>query len=168
MRSALATASSAGVRSAAARAGDSRRGFLILAVLAGPLGALALAAAARWGLHFPQPDRTAPTLVLFLLIAPVLEEIVFRGGLQEMLDRTAFGRLAPVGNVTVANVATSALFAAAHLASAPLWLAVAVFLPSLVLGRVKQLDPSLLPVVLLHAGYNGCYLCLAAGWRPPS
>ena len=166
MRSALATASSAGVRSAGARAGDRRHGFLILAVLAGPLGVSALQAAAHFGLQAPVPGQAGLTIVSFLLLAPVLEEIVFRGGLQEMLDRTAFGRLALVGNVTVGNVVASTLFSAAHLMSAPPWLAAGVFLPSLVLGRVKQLYPSLVPVVLLHAWYNGCYLCLAAGWRP--
>ena len=86
---------------------------------------------------------------------------MFRGGVQEWLDRTALG-----GNVTVGNVVTSALFAAAHLASTAPWLAAAIVLPSLLLGRIKQLYRSLVPVVLLHAWFNVCYLCLAAGWRP--
>ena len=156
MRSALATASSAAEQAAGARVGDGRCGFLLFAVLAGPLGAAALYAAAHAGLQLPLPGPAAG-IVTFLLLAPVLEEIVFRGGVQEMLDRTALGRRA-LGGVTLGNAATSALFAAAHLLSAPPWLAAAVLLPSLVLGRVKQLTSSLVPVVLLHAWFNACYL----------
>ena len=132
-------------------------------MLAGPLGAAALAAASQLGLPVPRLGASASTLLAFLLLAPLVEEIVFRGGLQEVLDRSAFGRRALVAGVTVGNVVTSAVFAAAHLASSPPWLAAAVFLPSLLLGRVKQLYPSLVPVVLVHAWYNGCYLGLAAG-----
>jgi membrane protease YdiL (CAAX protease family) len=165
LRSAVATASRQEPRSAGARAGD-RHGFLVLAVLAGPLGVAALHAGRHFGLQLPVPAPAALTILTFLLLAPILEEIVFRGGLQEVLDRTALGKLAPVANVTVGNVVTSAAFAAAHLLTAPPWLAAAVFLPSLLLGRVKQLCSTLAPVVLLHAWYNGCYLYFASGWHP--
>ena len=162
MRSALATASDAALPAARAGAGRPRRGFLVLALLAGPVGAAVLAAAALLGLHVPLPARSASTVVTFLLLAPVLEEIVFRGGIQEMLDRTAQGQRVLVAGLTVGNVVTSALFSAAHLASSPPWLAAAVFVPSLLLGRLQQLSRSLVPVVLVHAWYNACYLSLAA------
>jgi uncharacterized protein len=134
----------------------------MLAVLAGPLGVSALAVAMQFGLQVPLPRHAGVTIVALLLLAPIVEEIVFRGGVQELLDRTAFGRLALCADLTVGNVVTSALFSAAHLISAPAWLAAAVFFPSLLLGRVKQLYRSLVPVVLVHASYNACYLCLSA------
>ncbi|MGZ8283627.1 MAG: CPBP family glutamic-type intramembrane protease, partial [Allosphingosinicella sp.] len=63
---------------------------------------------------------------------------------------------------SVGNVLTSLLFSAAHLMAAPAWLAGAAFFPSLVFGRLKQLYPSLLPVVLVHAWFNVCYLTAGA------
>ena len=56
-------------------------------MLAGPIGMLSLHAASHFGLRVPQPSPAGRTLVNALLLAPVLEELVFRGGLQEVLDR---------------------------------------------------------------------------------
>lgn len=108
------------------------------------------------------PSRSA--LVIVLLLAPVLEELVFRGGIQDVLDRTPWGRFALLGRVSVGNVLTSLLFSAAHLMIAPAGLAAAIFFPSLVFGRLKQLYPSLLPAMLVHAWYNACYLIAGTAW----
>jgi len=142
-----------------------RHRFLILALLAGPLGgALLYLAAHAVGLRLPAVSLSGVSLVKALLLAPVLEELIFRGGIQTLLDRTARGARPVVRGVTVGNVLTSALFAAAHLWVAPLALAAAIFLPSLVFGRLRQLYPSLLPAMVVHAVYNGCYLVTGMTW----
>ncbi len=142
-----------------------RHGFLLLALLVGPLGGSALHIAWQLGvLDAPHPSFDWPMLVNSLLLAPVLEELVFRGGIQEVLDRTAYGRLHLPGGVSVGNVLTSILFSAAHLMVTSPWLAASIFFPSLMFGRLKQLYPSLLPAMLVHAWYNACYLTAGSPW----
>lgn len=147
------------IRPARLRTHIARHRFLILASLAGPLGSSALYFAPHLGLpEMPRPGLGWATLGNALVLAPVLEELVFRGGIQGVLDRTRFGASAAAVGVTVGNLLTSVLFSAAHLITAPAWLAAGVFLPSLVFGRLKQLYPSLVPAMLVHAWYNACYL----------
>lgn len=167
LRSARDTVSSerAQARSVSHLAAFRRHRFLVLALLVGPLGGLALHIALRLGvLEGPHPSLDWPMLVNSLLLAPVLEELVFRGGVQEVLDRTAFGRLHVPGGVSVGNVLTSILFSAAHLMATSSWLAASIFFPSVMLGRLKQLYPSLLPAMLVHAWYNVCYLTAGNTW----
>ena len=116
------------------------------------------------GLRLPAVSLSGESLVKVLLLSPVLEELIFRGGVQTLLDRTVFGARLVVRGVTVGNVLTSALFAAAHLWVAPPALAAAIFLPSLVFGRLRQLYASLLPAMVVHAVYNGCYLATGMAW----
>jgi membrane protease YdiL (CAAX protease family) len=128
-------------------------------LLAGPLGGAALYFASHAGLvELPRPGLAWTALANALVLAPVLEELVFRGGIQGALERTRFGASAALRDVSVGNLMTSVLFSAAHLIAAPAWLAAGVFLPSLVFGRLKQLYPSLVPAMLVHAWYNACYL----------
>jgi len=103
-------------------------------------------------------------LATSLVLAPVLEELVFRGGLQPVVDRTRLGRKRWAG-ITVGNAFTSVLFAAAHLFTGPPWLAAGVFFPSLVFGRLAQIYPTLVPSVLVHAWFNACYLLSLYAWR---
>jgi membrane protease YdiL (CAAX protease family) len=149
------------VRETSDLARSRRRSFLILALLAGPLGSLALHIASHLGgMKLPHLNPGASTLLTLLLLAPVLEELVFRGGVQDVLDRTALGRPYVVSGLGVGNLLTSALFAAVHLIAFPSWLAATVFFPSLMFGRLKQLYSSLLPAMLVHAWYNACFLAL--------
>lgn len=114
--------------------------------------ALALAAAATVCLT-PQPTA-AGALVVSLLLAPLLEEIVFRAGVQELLLRRA---LPP----PLCTVATAALFALLHgllrADSSALW----VFFPALVLGAAYTRWRRLRVCVSLHAGMNMLWLCCA-------
>jgi len=161
--SACAIASSVGPdgRSAKPLAHLGRHRFLAAAVLAGPLGSWLLQLAANVaGLSMPRPGLAWTALVGSLVVAPVLEELVFRGGLQEVLDRTSWGRRRAVPGVSVGNLSTSLVFAAVHLPVTLPWLAVGVVFPSLVFGRLKQLYPSLLPAMLVHAWYNACFLLM--------
>ncbi len=92
------------------------------------------------------------------LLSPLLEEIVFRGGLQTFLLEREFFRKRKFGigvaNVSAANIVTSLAFAAAHLIyQTPLW-ACLVFIPSLVFGWARERYDSVIPPILLHAFYN--------------
>lgn len=119
---------------------------------------LAVAIALVWGAwapHVPALDR----LVIGVLVAPVLEEIVFRGGVQEALWRAPVGRLR-LGPLTIANVLTSILFALAHALVRQQPAALIVGLPSLVFGWAYDRHRQLLPPVAAHAGYNALWLCL--------
>jgi membrane protease YdiL (CAAX protease family) len=161
--------SACGIASSARPAGRSakvlallrRHRFLAAAVLAGPVGSWLLQLAPNVaGLSMPRPGLAWTALLGSILVAPVLEELVFRGGVQEALDRTSWGRRRPVTGLSVGNLATSLIFAAAHLLVVVPWLAAGVFFPSLVFGRLKQLYPSLLPAMLVHAWYNACFLLM--------
>ena len=81
-----------------------------------------------------------PIRALSLVVAwPLLEEALFRGGVQPALLRTRWGAREAWG-LTTANVATSLLFAAAHLATqAPEWAAGGVR----ALARVRPLPRAL-------------------------
>jgi CAAX amino terminal protease family. len=96
------------------------------------------------------PSLPLPTfwlLVLLLLGAPLLEEIVFRGGLQEQL---LLARISPAA----ANAWTAAAFALGHGLTRSWWLAAAVVLPAWALGRLYQRERRLVPCVAAHAAMN--------------
>ncbi len=93
------------------------------------------------------------------LVYPVLEEIVFRGGLQPWLRRHPRAA-ANWHGVSVANIATSVVFAATHLLRHPPGWATAMFLPSLVFGYFRDRHDSLKGPIALHVFYNMGYFWL--------
>ncbi len=101
-------------------------------------------------------------LVFFLLpvlVYPVLEEIAFRGLLQETFFAQKWGQTS-WSNFSVANLLTSILFVALHFFyHAPLW-ALSVLIPSLVFGYFRDQYRSVIPSVLLHIFYNLGYIWL--------
>ena len=86
-------------------------------------------------------------LALVLIVAPVLEEIVFRLGVQERL-------LASGVRPLFANLVTAAAFALAHGALRSWPTALWVMVPALALGLVYQRRRALLPCIAAHAGMN--------------
>ena len=136
------------------------------ALAAGPVVWIALALALNFQ---PTPAWILgdPIRALSLVVAwPLLEELLFRGGVQPALLRTRWGAREAWG-LTTANVATSVLFAAAHLATqAPEW-AAAAFVPSLVFGHFRERYGSVVPGAALHVFYNAGYFLLVAP-RPPT
>ena len=92
-------------------------------------------------------------LGLMLVITPLAEEVVFRGGLQEALIRRSIGLWA-------ANLAASSAFVVAHLVVREDLGAIAVLAPSLVLGLLYERSRSIVLCALLHAGMNGVWLVL--------
>jgi membrane protease YdiL (CAAX protease family) len=94
-------------------------------------------------------------LVWLLALAPLVEEVIFRLGLQEALLR----RL-PARRAWIANLATALVFAAAHVLLRPGWMAAATLLPALVLGVIYGRSRRLAPCVLWHALFNLAGLAL--------
>jgi membrane protease YdiL (CAAX protease family) len=94
----------------------------------------------------------ASAIALFLLI-PIAEEVVFRGFLQGGLLRNIWFKQTTLG-LSRANLATSCVFALAHLWQHPLLLLPGYFAVSLVLGFFRERYGGLLVPVLLHSYYN--------------
>lgn len=112
-----------------------------------------------------QPELTFqhvvyPQKLLFLVIIyPVIEEIVFRGVLQENFSQiTKKTRL--TNKVSDANLFTSAIFACLHLFSHSLLWSLATFIPSVIFGYFKDKYNSIIPCVVLHLFYNLSYFSL--------
>ena len=118
--------------------------WLLLGVLAGDRMA-APAGARAW--------------IALLLLLPVAEEIVFRGLLQTPLQRLLAARR--VGPVSLANLLTSAGFVLAHLPMQAVPWALAVGVPSLVFGHLRERHDSVLPAIVLHAFYNAGFAGVA-------
>lgn len=102
----------------------------------------------------PKPGITPS--VSFLFLAALVEEVVFRLLLQGEMHRL-LRRAYPLPGLSLANAATSGIFAAIHLLNhPPLW-ALSVFFPSLVFGWAMDRYRSVLPPILLHLCYNLLY-----------
>jgi membrane protease YdiL (CAAX protease family) len=109
-------------------------------------------AAQAWGLGL-QVHECRDTAVYFklLLWGPVVEELVFRAGLQKWLTH----RLA---RAWLANGITSFLFAGMHCASTgqpATWL---VIVPSIALGWAYSKTNSLALAIGLHASFNLAFM----------
>jgi membrane protease YdiL (CAAX protease family) len=117
---------------------------LPLAAAAVLLSALALAASG----HMSQ------RLAMLLVLAPLLEEAVFRAGLQEALLRRWCRR------PHLANAVTAVAFGLAHAAVRADPAGLAAALPALLIGAVYQRTGRLRHCVVLHAAMNAAWL----GW----
>jgi len=105
-----------------------------------------------------------PAWMSFVLVYPVVEELLFRGVLQgELLRLTAReGRTLRLGPVSVANALATLAFVAFHTIAQPLAWALAVAVPSLVFGHLRERFASVWPAVLVHVVYNAGFGL--AGW----
>jgi len=110
-----------------------------------------------------QPRSWAGWLA-FVLLWPLIEELLFRGLLQGQLLRLSqrFGQPRRIGPLTWANALTTLAFVALHLSAQPLAWALAVALPSLVIGHLRERFASVWPAVGLHMFYNAGFA--AAAW----
>ena len=105
----------------------------------------------------------APWLFVSLIVVqPLLEEIVFRGGLQSWLSGQGRG-YQPTFGLTSANLITSLIFVTMHLFYHSPLMAILVFIPSLIFGYFRdRYDGWLVPSILLHCFYNAGYFLLYA------
>ncbi|PSW16527.1 JDVT-CTERM system CAAX-type protease [Photobacterium rosenbergii] len=92
-----------------------------------------------------------------LLIYPVLEEVAFRGTIQEELLKLSGLNEVHYG-VSKANFITSVLFAGFHIIYQPAWLVSLILLPSLVLGFFKERYATILVPIGLHILFNLVFL----------
>ncbi len=121
----------------------------------------ALAAQLGFGLALDAPWRTLGLLVL----ASVIEEIVFRGGLQRLLRRWPAGR-ARWRSVSAANALTSVVFALAHLWNHPPLAALGVLPISLLLGwAYERSGLRLATPIVLHLYFNLALLIASLALR---
>ncbi|MFK8079962.1 MAG: JDVT-CTERM system glutamic-type intramembrane protease [Granulosicoccus sp.] len=115
-------------------------------------------------LGIPLRGGNAPweTLLWVALLYPVLEEIVFRGGLQTALFSRAVLRRSLM-EISLANIVTSVIFAAMHtINQPPLWAAL-VFFPSLVFGWARDRYLGIQASIVLHIVYNAGFVWLFSG-----
>ena len=130
-----------------------------LAVMAGPacwllLYLLLRPASPQWDWPLAAPAEYLMPVLLY----PVLEEIVFRGLIQELVREFISRRT--LGPLSLANLLTSLVFTGFHFFNhAPLWAAL-VFFPSLVFGFFKDRHHTLTAPILLHGFYNAGFLLL--------
>lgn len=90
-----------------------------------------------------QTDSLAVSILYIALLAPLCEELMFRG--------LIFNRIRSGFSVTVSVIVTSVAFALPHIN--PLWIAVAV-LNSLVFTMVRERSGNLCYTIILHSCYN--------------
>lgn len=121
------------------------------------LGAFVYVLLAGFGVKLIRPDfRTwffipsgaagvALSLVTVALLAPLVEELIFRGWIFSSLKRS-FGRWAAI-------LLTAALFAGVHLDATGLY-PLLIFLPGLALTLIRDHTGSSKASFLAHAGYN--------------
>lgn len=114
-----------------------------------------LALGLLWGTHLRTPVGWLAWASL-VLVQPLLEELVFRGQMQgqALVWLVRHGQPIRLGPFTLANVLVTAAFVALHLRAQPLAWALAVAVPSLVFGQLRERFGSVWPAVLLHAYYN--------------
>lgn len=132
-----------------------------VALAAGPAFWCALSLAGHPVSDLAWPLQAPLAFLLPVVLYPVLEEFVFRGGLQPALAERWPRRW---GVLTLANLMTSLAFAGLHFFyHPPLW-AAAVFVPSLLFGYFRERHAGLLSPILLHGWYNaGYFLLFGAG-----
>ena len=96
-------------------------------------------------------------LMSLLLFFPLVEELLFRGVIQAALLQRPFLAIRQLG-ISPANLITSILFVGLHLFNhSPAW-ALAVLLPSLTLGYMREHYQNLVVPIYLHIFFNATYL----------
>ncbi|MGE4466035.1 JDVT-CTERM system glutamic-type intramembrane protease MrtJ [Sphaerochaeta sp.] len=90
-------------------------------------------------------------IVVFFILAPVAEELFFRGFLQNWLKK----RITAIYlGVSAANVATSVLFAGVHMVGWGAEHGFMVFAPSLLIGILYDRTGRVSFAIFLHSIYN--------------
>ena len=109
-------------------------------------------AVAGWS-RLPSEALLSYRSLSLLVLAPTLEEVVFRGGLQEGLLR-CFGD----SRSRMANLLTATAFTAAHVAMRPTVASLLTVLPALAIGLIYQRGRRIAPCIAVHIVFNGIWL----------
>lgn len=102
------------------------------------------------------PTLSWQAAITLLVIAPCLEETVFRAGLHEALLRR------PVTSAALANLTVALVFGIAHAALQQTAWALAVALPAAAIGLLYQRTRSLPACIAAHAAMNAAWLLIWA------
>ena len=97
----------------------------------------------------------------FALLYPVMEEVIFRGLIQEGFHKYMKWKIA--GPISLANLVTSILFVALHFIDHPPLAAASVIIPSLIFGYFKDRHKHLASPIVLHIFYNAGYFWIFTG-----
>lgn len=104
------------------------------------------------------PQGMGTYAVLSLLVwYPAIEELAFRGVVQGTLADSPTGRKTWLG-LSIANLVATSTFVVWHLLYQGSPIIIALALPSLVFGFFRDRYQSLVPALLLHSFYNGCFI----------
>jgi len=117
-----------------------------------------LLGAAAWGLL---AGHQAGRVAVLLVLAPICEETVLRGGLQDALLRHTVP-------ADLANALTASVFGLAHALVHGDARAFAVALPALLIGAVYQRTGRLRHCVALHALFNAAWIAWTLAMRGAS
>jgi membrane protease YdiL (CAAX protease family) len=98
-------------------------------------------------------------LFFLIIFYPVVEELAFRGVLQEYIASKT-KQYPSLLYFSVANIITSILFVLMHFVHHPLLWAMLVFIPSLIFGYFKEQYGHIGSSIILHMFYNACSLFL--------
>ena len=109
--------------------------------------------------HRAHVDFAPGPLISLLVVRPFVEELAFRGALQSYLLERGGSRA--IGPLSSANLITTAAFVALHFAAQPPAWAVAVAVPSLLFGHLRERFGSVLPPIALHSIYNAGFALAA-------
>lgn len=89
--------------------------------------------------------------VQYIFIAPITEEIIFRGFLQKFIkERFPAG----FGQLTGANIVVSVIFASLHIIAGGNFYSLSVFFPSLIFGVLYDRNNSVIPSIIIHVIFN--------------
>ena len=93
-------------------------------------------------------------LMFHILLLPILEEVIFRWGVQDTLAN--FFNKKVVG-LSFANIITAFLFGLAHMRYQPVSWSLSVIPVAIVLGFFYEKKKSLWAPIVLHIFYNGVF-----------
>lgn len=121
---------------------------------------LAVTAAAVVALHSGVPNGVS-RFIMAIVVAPVLEEVLFRGGVLEVLVRRWPHQSKAMD---FPNVISAACFGAAHLATKAPSEAAAVAVSGLIFGAAYLASGKRLwAPILLHSAFNAIFLVMQSG-----
>jgi hypothetical protein len=137
---------------------------LVVVIALGVAFASLIGVAMLWQSLAGVPQRAMSAwwpLLTAVIAAPVIEEIIFRAGVQHgLLQWPRMQAMVPAGGLlraTSANLLTAALFAMAHVPTQG-WMGLATFAPAVAVGLVYDRYRSVLPCIALHCAFNLAWL----------
>jgi len=91
-------------------------------------------------------------IFILVIIAPITEEIIFRGAIQTFLSQRNFEL--NLRWLSLSNLITSCLFSLSHFLLNNSIAILLVFFPSLIFGYLREKSNSLIAPIVVHSFYN--------------